>query len=156
QVINPGGQPGIYGLVHFKNISVGVMALDAEDHIWLVGQHRYPMRCMTWEIPEGGTPPDESPLDAAKRELKEEAGVEAQRWRLLCKMHPSNSVTDEIAFIYLAEGLSAGDNAPESSEADMQRRRVPLTEALRQVLDGEITDSISVVGILRLARMKGL
>jgi 8-oxo-dGTP pyrophosphatase MutT (NUDIX family) len=155
QVINPGGEPGVYGLVHFKNVSVGVLAIDADDQVWMVSQYRYPLNCRTWEIPEGGSPPGESPLAAAQRELKEEAGVTAARWQLLCRIHPSNSVTDEEAFIYLAEDLSAGECERESSEADMERRRVPFSELLVRVLDGEITDAMTVVAVLRLARLRG-
>jgi 8-oxo-dGTP pyrophosphatase MutT (NUDIX family) len=156
QVINPGGQPGIYGTVHFKNRSVGVVALDDEGYVWLVGQHRYPLDRFSWELPEGGSPPGESPLAAAQRELKEEAGLTATQWQELCRIHPSNSVTDEEAVIYLAQGISLGEHDREPSEADMQRRRLPLAEALTMVLNGDITDAMTVVGVLRLARQRGV
>jgi 8-oxo-dGTP pyrophosphatase MutT (NUDIX family) len=153
QVITPGGEPGIYGTVHFKNVSVGVLALDADAHLWLVGQHRFPLGKFTWELPEGGCPPDESPLRAAQRELKEETGVSATDWEELCRIHPSNSVTDEVAILYLARGLRDGDHAPEASEADMQRQRLPFAAVLDRVLSGDLTDAMTVVGVLRLARL---
>lgn len=156
QVINPGGQPGIYGTVHFKSLSVGVIALDDDDHIWLVGQHRYAIGRHTWELPEGGSPAGESPLAAAQRELKEEAGIAATHWQELCRIHPSNSVTDEEAIVYLARGLTESETDREASEADMQRRRLPFAQALAMVLDGDITDVMTVVGVLRLARVLGV
>jgi 8-oxo-dGTP pyrophosphatase MutT (NUDIX family) len=152
QVITPGGTPGIYGTVNFKNKSVGVIAIDSDRHIWLVSQYRLPIERRTWELPEGGSPAGESPLDAAKRELREETGLVAQRWRELCRLHPSNAVTDEEAILFVAEDLTMGEHEREDCEADMQRRRVSFANALAMVLQGEITDAMTVVGILRLAR----
>ena len=156
KVINPGGGRGIYGKVHFKNTAIGVVALDAEGYTWLVGQFRYTLEEFHWEIPEGGAPGGEDPLVAAQRELREETGLIARKWSLLVRVHTSNSVTDEAGFIFLAEELETGPRALEESEADLQVRRVPLKEAVDMVMRSEITDSMSMIGLLAVARTKGL
>lgn len=150
EVITPAGTEGIYGVVHFKNKAIGVVAIDDEQHIFLVKQSRYALDAFTWEIPEGGCPHDEEPLDAAKRELEEEVGVVAAEWHALMTMHLSNSVSDEIAYIFVAKTLSQGVQQLESTE-DIVVKRIPFSEALAMVLRGEITDSISVAAILRVA-----
>ncbi|MCL6524826.1 MAG: NUDIX hydrolase [Thermoflavifilum sp.] len=153
QVIHPSGNPGIYGVVHFKNLAIGVIPLDADGHIWLVGQYRYPLQAYSWEIPEGGGALDVDPLLSAQRELREETGIHAQHWQLLLTMHLSNSVSDEKAFVYLATGLSYHDSDPEETE-QLQLRKLSLEAAYAEVLNGEITDSISVAAILRLMLLK--
>lgn len=155
QIINPGGGKGIYGKVHFKNKAIGIIALDDDDNTWLVGQYRYTLDEYSWEIPEGGGPLDEAPLDAAKRELKEETGLLASNWEMIQRFHTSNSVTDEEGFIYLATGLTQAEQELEESESDLKLRKVHLKEALQMVWDQQITDSMSVAGILRVARIKG-
>ena len=155
-VINPAGGKGIYGKVHFKNKAIGVIALDSAQRIPLVGQFRYTLNAFSWEIPEGGGALNEEPLEAAKRELREETGMTASKWTLLTRLHTSNSVTDEEGFLFLAEELSEGENALEETEADLEVKNVPLKEALDMVLRGEITDSLSMIGILLVARAKGL
>lgn len=154
QVINPGGGRGIYGKVHFKNTAIGVIALDKDDNIWLVGQHRYPLNEWSWEIPEGGGPKGTEVLESAKRELKEETGLVAEKWTIIQRAHLSNSVSDEEGFIFLAEELTAGDMEREDTEADMKVWKLPFREALQLVLDGKITDSLSVMGILKLFYLK--
>ena len=148
-VINPSGGKGIYGKVHYKNLAIGVIPLDAEGYIWLVGQYRFVLNCYTWEIPEGGGDPAVPPMESAQRELKEETGLEASEWTLLLEMHLSNSIGDEQAFIYLARGLHQGESEPEETE-QLIVRRVPFEEAYEMVERGEITDSISVAGILKI------
>ncbi|HWA34619.1 MAG TPA: NUDIX hydrolase, partial [Cyclobacteriaceae bacterium] len=101
QVINPGGKPGIYGKVHFKNKAIGIIALDRDRNTWLVGQHRYTLDEWSWEIPEGGGPLSVPVLESAKRELKEETGLEAKKWTQLLRTHLSNSVSDEEGFLFL-------------------------------------------------------
>ena len=149
RVIRPDGEPGIYGVVHYKNIAVGVLPIE-EDHIYLVGQYRYPLESYSWEIPEGGCPEGEEPLLAARRELKEETGLEARRWRRLGEAYLSNSVADEYAVWFLATGLVPGDSIPEGAER-LNVRRVPLREALTMALDGEITDALSLLAIMSYA-----
>lgn len=156
QVINPAGGKGIYGKVHFKNKAIGIVPLDESLHTWLVGQFRYPLNEWSWEIPEGGGPLGQPVLDSARRELKEETGLTADRWTEIARVHLSNSVSDEEGFLFLAEGITHGVNALEETEADMIVRKLPFHEALEMVLRGEITDSLSVMGILKVARLKGL
>jgi 8-oxo-dGTP pyrophosphatase MutT (NUDIX family) len=147
-VVNPSGGPGIYGVVHYKNLAIGILPVDHEGNTWLVGQYRYPTDHYSWEIPEGGGDPAIDPLVSAQRELREETGIEASTWRLLLHMELSNSVSDELAYIYLATGLSFGDAAPEETE-QLALRKLPLAEAIEMVLDGRITDALSVAALLR-------
>lgn len=155
QVINPAGGKGIYGKVHFKNIAIGIVALDKENNTWLVGQHRYTLNEWSWEIPEGGGSLEKNVLESAERELKEETGLAAARWTEILKTYLSNSVSDEVGYIFLAEELTEGMNELEDTEADMKVWKLPFEEALTMVLDGKITDGLSVMGILKVARMKG-
>jgi 8-oxo-dGTP pyrophosphatase MutT (NUDIX family) len=152
-VVNPNGGAGIYGVVHFKNRAIGIVALDEHDHTYLVGQWRYALEAYSWEIPEGGGPLHENPLEAAKRELEEETGFRAREWRQVLRMHLSNSVTDEECLVFLATGLEAGTAHPEDTE-DLALKRVPFTEALRMVQSGEITDAVAVAGILQVALLR--
>jgi 8-oxo-dGTP pyrophosphatase MutT (NUDIX family) len=156
RVINPAGGKGIYGKVHFKNIAIGIVPLDNHLNTWLVGQHRYALNEWSWEIPEGGGPIQKSILASAKRELKEETGLTAKKWTRIIKTHLSNSVSDEVGFIFLAEGLLEGKSEQEATEADMIVRKLPFKKALSMVLKGEITDALSIMGILSVARKLGL
>jgi 8-oxo-dGTP pyrophosphatase MutT (NUDIX family) len=154
EVVRPDGQPGIYGVVHFRNRAIGVVALDERDRVLLVGQYRYPLDLYSWELPEGGAPFDEEPLAAAKRELLEETGCTAAHWQEVLRAHLSNSVSDEEAVVYLARGLTEGRAEPEGTER-LQVRWVSFAEALGMVEHGEITDALSVMGLQRVALMGG-
>ena len=150
EVLDPSGAPGIYGVVHFKHLAIGIIPIDEEGHIWLVGQYRFPLGEYSWEIVEGGGPLADDPLDSAKRELLEETGLRASEWELLVpRLHLSNSVSDEAAMIYVARGLTQGKAQPTSTE-DLQLKRLPLQEAVAMAKRGEITDAISVAGLLML------
>lgn len=153
EVLHPGGGRGIYGLVHFKNRAIGVIPLEADGSTYLVGQYRYALGQYSWELPEGGGPLEEDPLEAARRELREETGLEADHWQLLLKMHLSNSVTDEVSLIYLARGLRSGPAHPEETER-LRVERVPFEEVYRRVVAGEITDAITVAGVLRVQALR--
>ena len=148
EVINPSGGLGIYGLVHYKSLAIGILPVDAEGNTWLVGQWRYPTDHYTWEIPEGGGDPSLDPVESAKRELREETGIEASHWRLLLHMELSNSVSDEFAYVYVATGLSFGIAAPEETE-QLTLRKLPLAEAIAMALDGRVMDALSVAALLR-------
>ena len=154
-VINPSGNKGIYGLVKFKNQAIGVIPVDEEGNIYLVGQYRYAIDEYSWEIPEGGGVLGADGLDAAKRELIEETGLVAGKWTKLARIHTSNSATNEEGFLYIAEELSQQEAEPEETE-DLQVRKVPLAEAVEMVMRSEITDSLSVCAILMTARLKGI
>ncbi|MGE6220021.1 NUDIX domain-containing protein [Nubsella zeaxanthinifaciens] len=153
QVINPSGGKGIYGEVHFKNIAIGVLPLDEQGYTWLVGQYRYPLKAYSWEIPEGGCPEGTDPELSAKRELLEETGLIPSKLIEIQRMHLSNSVSDELAIIYLAKELTQGQAAPEETE-DLQLLKLPFEKAYQMVLNGEITDSMSVAAILKVHIMQ--
>lgn len=148
QVINPSGGQGIYGVVHLQHYAIGILPLDEEMHTWLVGQYRFPLNAYSWEIPEGGGPMQDTPLESAKRELREETGLLASDWTEIQRMHLSNSVTDELAVIFIARGLTMGTASPEETE-ELQLRRLPFEEAFQMAMDGRITDSMSVAALLK-------
>ena len=150
RVTRPDGQPGIYGVVHFKNRAVGVLPVEPDGSVWLVGQHRYPLDLYSWEIPEGGCPEGEDPEACARRELQEETGLTAGRLEPILTTHLSNSVSDEWGVIFRATELLPGPPEPEGSER-IDVRKVPFAEALGMVHRGEITDSLSVMALLHEA-----
>lgn len=149
QVIAPTGKPGIYGKVHFKNIAIGIVPIDAQGNTWLVGQHRYTLGQWAWEIPEGGAPEGESVLAAAQRELREETGIRARRWTSLLQLHTSNSVTDERAHAFVAQDLSFGDTEPDETEM-LQLRRIPIQQAIDMAIRGEISDGLAMACLLKV------
>lgn len=149
KVLNPNGNKGIYGKVHFKNTAIGIVAMDTEQHIYLVGQYRFPTNHYSWELPEGGGSMNENPQDAAKRELLEETGLLAESWTELLKMDLSNSVTDEQCIVYLAQNLTQMTPQPEDSEK-LAVIKCPFNELLQRVMNNEITDAITIAAILKL------
>ena len=153
QVINPSGNPGIYGKVHFKNLAIGVVPLDSEMNTYIVGQYRFVLNQCTWEIPEGGCPLGTDPFESAKRELLEETGLKASKWTAIQRTHLSNSVTDELSIIYLAQDLQQFEPEPEDTE-QLIIKKVPFDEVYRMVCDGEITDSVTVGAILKIKLMQ--
>jgi 8-oxo-dGTP pyrophosphatase MutT (NUDIX family) len=148
QVVNPSGGQGIYGVVHFKHIAVGIVPWE-DGYIWLVGQYRFPLDRYSWEIPEGGGLLSEDPLATAQRELKEETGMTADHWEIIVKMDLSNSVSDEEGIVYLARGLHSGEAQPEETER-LTVKKVTLAEALAMVERDEIRDSLSVAAIYKM------
>src|SRR6516164_709046 len=116
QVIRPDGRPGIYGVVHYRNTAVGVVPLDEQDRVLLVGQYRYTLDVYSWEIPEGGAGENEQPLLGAQRELLEETGYSAECWQEILRAHLSNSVSDEEAICFLATDLHPGIAQPDGTE----------------------------------------
>jgi ADP-ribose pyrophosphatase len=151
EVDRPDGSQGIYGVVHFRNLAVGVVAVADDGRILLVGQHRYTLDEYSWEIPEGGAGPDESPEAGARRELAEETGFEAETWRELCRCSLSNSVTDERGVLYVATGLRPGLASPEPSE-ELAIRWATLAEVLAEIDDGTIHDLFTLAGLSRYAQ----
>jgi len=150
------GAEGAYTVVGFHRTACGVLALDDQDRVVLVGQWRYPLEAYSWELPEGGGEPDESPFEAMRRELAEEAGLQARVWEPLLYFNPSNSTTDEEAFLFLATELSIADGEADADE-ELALHREPFTDCLRRVFSGEIADSLTVAALLALqARRSGV
>lgn len=149
-VIRPDGQPGIYGVVHFRHLAIGVVPLDRNDRVLLVGQYRYTLDHYSWEIPEGGGDLDEDPEAAARRELVEETGYSGGQWRELCRAELSNSVTDERMVLFVATDLESGPASPEGTE-QLELRWVPFDEAMAMIHRGEISDAMTILAMQQLA-----
>jgi len=155
QVLCPDGSPGIYGVVESR-LACGAVALTANDELVLVGQYRYPTNHYSWEIIEGGAEEGEDGLAAAKRELREEAGIVAASWeRLGPPFHLSNCHSSERAELYLARNLTEITSAPEHTEV-LQIARAPIPEVLKRIETGEITDSMTIIAVQRLVLSRDL
>lgn len=152
KVINPAGKEGIYGKVHFENLAMGIIPVDTDLNTWLIGQYRYPLHEYSWEIPMGGGLIGIDMLQSAQRELKEETGLIASKWTKIMKIHTSNSVTDEVGWVYLAEDLEQQETEFEETEV-LQIKKLPFRQALEMVMQGYITDGISIAGLLKAARI---
>jgi 8-oxo-dGTP pyrophosphatase MutT (NUDIX family) len=150
QMIRPDGKPGIYGVVEFKNRAIGVLPVDEKGRVWLVGQYRYPIQAYSWEIPEGGGPDGEDPEATARRELREETGLLAGQLELVATAHLSNSLCDEVGYVFRATELSQGVHAPDATER-LEVRRFEWEAAWQMLKAGEITDSLSVIALLHEA-----
>ncbi len=155
-VLTPSGEKGIYGITRFKHYAIGVLPVDDEGYTWIVGQYRFPTGTYSWEIPEGGGALEVPPIESAKRELKEETGIEADNWELLLEMDLSNSATDEKAFLYLARRLRFGESQPDSNEK-LTVRRIHMDELYARVRSSEITDSLTVAAVqqYRIRQLEG-
>ena len=151
-IIDPSGREGIYGVVHFKNLAVGIIPLDEDGNTWIVGQYRYPIKAYSWEIIEGGGSRERPPLESAQRELREEAGIEAARWTEVLQMDLSNSASDEVAIIFVAQGLTFHEPEPDHNE-ELALRKLPFSEVVSMVMRGELRDSLTVAGVLKVDRM---
>jgi len=152
EVRSPGGGPGVYGTVHFKNHATGVVPIDENGNVILVGQYRFALNAYSWEIPEGGGRRDVPVLESAQRELREECGLVAECWMEILGMDLSNSVTDERSAMFLAWNLFSTSAQPDETE-QLQVARVPFWDAVARVKRGEIRDSMSVAALLRVALM---
>jgi ADP-ribose pyrophosphatase len=152
EVLGPAGGPGVYGTVHFKYHATGVVPIDEKGNVILVGQYRFPLGAYSWEIPEGGGLMEISPLESARRELREECGLVAKCWTEILAMDLSNSVTDERSVVFLAWDLSETPAQPDETE-QLQMARLPFWEAVDRVKRGEIRDSMSAAALLRVALM---
>ena len=149
KVLNPNGGESQYGRVHFKSKAIAIVPLDENGNTWLVGQHRYTTGEYTWEVPMGGSDVGEAPLETAKRELKEETGLNAGKLEQIMRLHPSNSITDEEGFVFVATDLELGETDFDDDE-NLQVRKLPLTDAIEMVKKNEITDAMSVAALLRI------
>jgi len=151
-VLGPLGGAGVYGTVHFKHQATGVVPIDDQGNVILVGQYRFPLNTYSWEIPEGGGSHSATALESAQRELREECGVVAASWREILVMDLSNSVSDEGCTAFLAWELSEVPPAPDETEK-LQVTRVPFWDAVDRAKQGEIRDAISVAALTRVALM---
>lgn len=148
KVLNPAGNPGIYGVVHFKTLAIAIIPLDEDNNTWIVGQYRYPLDSFEWEVPEGGCPLGTLPIDTAHRELHEEVGLKAEKMTMILEMQLSNSTTDELSYTYVARGLSYIGAEPEEDEK-LTLRKLPFSEVYEMAMRGEIRDGLSVASILK-------
>ena len=151
-VVAPDGSEIEYTLARFRNRAVGVVPYE-NGGVWMVGQSRFPLGQYSWELPEGGVPPHEDMEDAARRELKEETGITAERLVRLFDIHTSNSCTDEWGQAFLATGLTHGEMEPEGTE-DLTRHWVSLDDLLAAIDRGEVTDGITIAAVYKVALMR--
>ncbi|CAN7381882.1 NUDIX hydrolase [Phenylobacterium sp. LjRoot219] len=154
EAVAPTGRPAQYGLVSFKNLAIAVLPLHDDGTVTLVGQNRFALAGYSWELPEGGSPIGEDPLEGAKRELAEETGLQAREWRKVLQVQLSNSVTDERAVGYLALGLSdAVGRAQGDDTEELALVRAPYREVLDAALAGHMEDMLTVAMLLRAYHM---
>lgn len=148
EVLTPGKNKGVYGIVKFKNYATGVIPLDENYNTIIVGQYRLPHEAYSWEIPEGGAFLDEDPLEGAKRELSEEVGITAKKWTKIQDFHLSNSVSDEKGTLYVAQDLTFNEAHPDDNE-ELQTKKIPFTELVEMVLNGTVLDSMTIMAVLK-------
>lgn len=148
KVLTPSGADGIYGVVRPKNYAIAVLPMDGEGNCWIVGQYRFSTGTYEWELPKGGCPiGEEGPMEAGRRELKEETGISATTWTRVLVSHLSNCFTDEVSFSYLATDLSFGEAEPDQSEV-LELRKIPFDELVDWALNGGINCALSQATIL--------
>lgn len=150
--VAPTGRAVTYGVLRFRNLAVGVLPIHADGTVTLVGQQRFPLAGYSWEMPEGGAPFDEDPLAGARRELAEEAGLQAAAWREALRLELSNSITDERAVCWLAWDLCPAQGEPDETEA-LALARVPFRALLAEVAAGRVRDAMTVATALRAHHM---
>ena len=146
-VRRPDGSRGIYGVVD-PGDNVTILALDQQQRLYLVGEFRYVVARYQWKLPSGRVDEGEDVVYAAQRELREEAGVEAENWTPLGRYYLSDGVLTQACFIYLATGLRQVTATPESTEL-FTIRAVSLEDAFTATLNGELDDAPTVLGIWR-------
>ncbi len=148
----PTGVKADYVVMRPRNLSVGVLPVHEDGTVTLVGQQRFALMNWSWEMPEGGAPFDEAPIEGARRELMEEAGLEAVHWLPAFKAEMSNSGTDERAMAWIAWGLTPVPIAPDPTEI-IRVIRVPFGDLLREIGTGAIRDMFTLATALRAYHM---
>lgn len=151
QVVRPDGIRGAYEWVDSRG-SVAVVALGADDTVVLTRQWIYLHGGTHWRLPGGGIDPgDPDPLTAARRELAEETGVRASRWESVGRINCAESITNHVAHLFLATGLTQGDADLEPGEQDLRVVRLPFGDAIDLVLRHEVPDAASAHALLLCA-----
>src|SRR5207237_6190978 len=131
-------------------LTVVALCFVEPDRVVLVRQFRHLTRAQSWELPGGGALAGEAPEVAAQRELREEGGYRAEELKFLTRFWPCNAYLDEVAWCYVARGLTP-DPLPADDDEFLERAVVPLTDAVHMALEGEITESVSKVTLLQYA-----
>jgi 8-oxo-dGTP pyrophosphatase MutT (NUDIX family) len=147
-VTRPDGEKGYYGVIRVHRLAVGVLPIEADGRVHLVGQWRFPLGRYSWEMPEGGAEPGEDAQSCAERELAEETGLRAGAWLRVLEMDLSNSLSDEQAVIFIATGLTPGPAEPDATEV-LKHRTAHFLDVLARVSDGRIRDAMTVAAVLR-------
>jgi 8-oxo-dGTP pyrophosphatase MutT (NUDIX family) len=151
-VIRPDGAKGYYGVIRIRRLAVGVLPIETDGRVHLVGQWRFPLGRYSWEMPEGGAEPGETARECAERELAEETGLRAGAWTQVLEMDLSNSLTDERAVMFIATGLTQGQAQPDETEV-LKHRTAHFIDVLGRVADGQIRDAMTVATVLRAHHM---
>lgn len=153
KVIRPGGSEGIFGIIEMVPGS-SVLPLDNDGNVYLVSEYKYGIEKDSLETISGALNENELPIDAAKRELKEELGLVASKWRELGYVDPFTTTVQSQNHLFLAEGITQGDSNPDEGE-ELKLVKVKFDEAVKMVLNGKITHSASCVLILKAAKVLG-
>ncbi len=148
----PTGAPALYAVLRPRNLAVGVLPIHEDGTVTLVGQSRFACADFSWEMPEGGAPFDEDPLEGIRRELAEEAGLKADHWLEVLQMQMSNSVTDERAVAWLCWGLTPAPVAPDPTEV-IVTARTPFMTLIDAIGRGQVQDAFTVATALRAYHM---
>ena len=143
----PNGKEGIREVVEHPG-GVAILAIDSEERVLLVRQYRYPFERVMTEVPAGKREPGEPPFITAQRELQEEVGATADTWTELGTLIPSPGCYGETLYLYMAQDLHFGATHPDEDEF-LEPLRVPLDEAVRQCMDGTLTDAKTVAAVLK-------
>lgn len=158
EVVMPGGRAAVREIVEHAG-AVAILALDADDRVMLIHQYRHAVRRRLWELPAGLLDhADEEPVEAAKRELAEEAGLTADEWSVLLDVVPSPGFSDESIRVFLARGLTdvgRTETDADDEESDLTTRWVSLSVAVRMVLAGTIVNGATVAGLLAAHAVSG-